>query len=196
MKYIKVVLPAAILLLIVFVCMGSYSEISDYDIVSGMAIDRTDSGWSVVCEICVPSSDNDFGSSGSYISGSGESIAKALDNAGAKSSNVLYTGCNQLIVIGARAAGEKELYDYLKTDNVNLRAVTVIASGSAQEVLESDAEVENANVRADSLSVAKKIRRFCSENSKPLPRVSEYLRTGTAVKVSKNEFPVTEEHNR
>ncbi len=178
---------AAALLALIFLCLGRYFEISDYDIVSGAAIDREQDGWLVTCEICVPSSDNDFGSACTYVEGRGETIEKAFERVNSASAGQLYTGCCQLYVIGPSAQSER-LYEYLLSDSVNLRAVTCLSKGQARDVLKSGKDSENS--RAKSLSVAKKVSRYCADSGKPSPKVTEYVKTGKAVVVSETETPV------
>ena len=179
---------AAAVLAVVFTCLGSFSEISDYDVVSGIAVDYEEGSWRVTCEICMPSSDNDFGSSSIYVSGEGDTLESAFENAGRKSANILYTGCNQLYLIGKGARSSRELYEYFLKDDVNLRAVTVYTEGLAGDTLAGEKNDDNS--RAKSLTIAKKVVRFCGEQGLPSPKVTEYLKDNFIVTVSEDETPV------
>lgn len=179
---------AAAVLVIVFTCLGSFSEISDYDVVSGIALDYEKGEWTVTCEICMPSADNDFGSSSIYVEGKGESLDSAFEDAGRRSANILYTGGNQLYLIGENARGKDQLREYFLKDDINLRAVTVYTRGKAARIFEHAKEDENS--RAKSLATAKKVSRFCSENHLPSPKVTEYLKGNIVVTISENETPV------
>ena len=156
---------AAAVLVIVFTCLGSFSEISDYDVVSGIALDYEKGEWIVTCEICMP-----------------------FENAGRRSANILYTGGNQLYLIGENARGKDQLREYFLKDDINLRAVTVYTRGKAAKIFEHAKEDENS--RAKSLATAKKVSRFCSENHLPSPKVTEYLKGNIVVTISENETPI------
>lgn len=189
MKFLNIAASAAAAVLaVVFTCLGSFSEISDYDVVSGTSIDLEDGVWLVTCEICTPSADNDFGSGSIYVKGRGDTLQSAFEDAGRKSANVLYMGCNQLYIIGQSVKGNEQLREYFLKDDINLRAVTVYSDKKAADTFESGKDDENT--RARSLAMAKKVSRFCSENSLPSPRVTEYLKGNTAVTVSKDETPI------
>ncbi|MBP3481466.1 MAG: hypothetical protein J6K66_07715 [Clostridia bacterium] len=175
------------LLIIVFTCLGSFSEISDYDVVSGIGVDFEKNQWLVTCEICMPSVDNDFGSSSIYIEGKGDTLDSAFEDAGRRSANILYTGGNQLYLIGENARGKAELYEYFLKDGVNLRAVAVYSQGRAADTLSAGKDDENS--RAKSLAMAKKVSRFCAEQGMPLPKVTEYLKGGQMIIVSEEETP-------
>ena len=176
------------LLAVVFTCFGSFSEISDYDVVSGIGIDFEKNQWLVTCEICMPSADNDFGSSSIYVEGKGDTLDSAFEDAGRRSANILYTGGNQLYLIGENARGKEELYEYFLKDGVNLRAVAVYSQGKAADTLSSENDDENS--RAKSLAMAKKASRFCAEQGMPLPKVTEYLKGGQMIIVSGEETPI------
>ena len=186
----RIAAAAAVILAIIFASLGSYKEVSDYDIVSGIAIDFDNENWLVCCEICVPSADNDFGSGSIYVNGKGDTIDNAFEDAQKRSSNILYTDCNQLYIIGENAKGKQQLRDYFMQDNINLRAVTVYAVGMAEDMLSKNRDDENS--RARSLTMAKKLSRYCSDNHLPSPRVTEYLKGSTAITVSPDETPFME----
>ena len=189
----RAALSAAAVLAVVFASLGSYKEVSDYDIVSGIAIDYDGQSWLVCCEICVPSADNDFGSGSVYVNGKGDTIDSAFEDAQKRSANILYTDCNQLYIIGENAKGRQEVSDYFMQDNINLRAVTVYAQGMAQDVLSKNKDDENS--RARSLTMAKKLSRYCSDNHLPSPRVTQYLKGSTKITVSAEQTPYLEANN-
>lgn len=189
MKHLNTaVAVASAVLVIVFTCFGSFSEISDYDVVSGIALDYEKGEWIVTCEICMPSVDNDFGSSSIYIEGKGESLDSAFEDADRRSANILYTGGNQLYLIGENARGREQLREYFLKEDINLRAVTVFTQGKAARIFEY--AKEEGNSRAKSLATAKKVSKFCSENSIPSPKVTEYLKGNAVVMISENETPI------
>ena len=178
---------ALIALTVVFIFRGSYSTINELDTVSGIAIDYKDDKWRVVCEICTPSSDNDYGSASVYVKGSADTLSGAFDEAGKASANILYTDCVQLYLVGEGARGKQELLNYFLQDNVNLRAVTANASPEAAIALCGEADSENS--RAKSMSIAKKVKRYCSENGLPSPRVTQYLKGKAGVGITKDNVP-------
>ena len=106
----------------------------------------------------MPSVDNDFGSSSIYIEGKGDTLDSAFEDAGRRSANILYTGGNQLYLIGENARGKAELYEYFLKDGVNLRAVAVYSQGRAADTLSAGKDDENS--RAKSLAMAKKVKPF------------------------------------
>lgn len=174
----------------VLVSRGSFYEIADYDIVSGVAVDRTGEEWLVTCEICTPSPDGDFGSHCDYVEGRGATLEQAFSEARRASANLLYTAAVQLYIIAPELCKNEELYAYFLDSSVNHRAVAVFAQGRAAKVFSQDADSDNT--RARSLAIAKKVRRSCREEHLPLPRVTEYLKGGTLLTVSASQIPAEE----
>ncbi len=174
------------LCIIVFATFGEYSEISNYDIVSGIAIDLQDDKWTVTCEICVPSSDNDFASSVTYVTGTGYTLDNAFSNAALKSANELYTDSTGLYLISDTAKGNNCLYEYLKGDTVNLRAVAVWTECPAKDIFKSD---DSENERSKSLAIAKKIKTYCRKNNAKTPGIIELLKDSDYVFVSEQKTP-------
>ena len=187
MKKINVILLSALILCgVVFASFGDYSEISRYDIVSGIAIDLEKDKWIVTCEICVPSSDNDFASTVTYVTGEGYTLENAFEDASLKSSNDLFTDSTQLYLISKAAQQNNCLFEYLKSDAVNMRAVAVWTDGDAKDVFESD---DSENSRAKSLSIANKIKEYCKQNGERAPKITELLKHSDNVFVSKQKTP-------
>lgn len=154
---------------------GGYTEISDLDIVSGVAIDKTENGWEIVCEVFLPSSDSDFGSSCTVLRGGGDDFASALAELSSRSKNELWFGSVQLYIIGDGAVCAPDLREHLLGGGVNHRAVTLLSSEPCGVFREG---AEHA------LSLAKKARRVSAERGMPLPRVTEYLRGGEMLRLS------------
>lgn len=171
---------------IVFSSFVRYNDVSSYDIVSGISFDYDGDLWTVTCEICLPSSSNDFGSQAEYVKGTGFTLADALYNAGLQSSNILYIDSVQLYLVSDTVAQNREIYDYFGSKNANLRAVAVITEGEASKVLGSE---KQSNDRAKSLSLADKLKAFCRDNGDPLPHVITLVKSGGSVRINKDGLP-------
>ncbi len=176
------------ILVVAFIVLSSFCRfhtVSKYDIVSGISIDYKNGEYNVVCEISMPSSNNDFGSKATYVKGNGFTIAKALENTGLKSQNQLYLDSVQLYLISDKAFENDELKQYLKSENVNLRAVAVLCEGDAADVLYSEKE---SNERAKSLSLCEKLKSICREQKLPLPHVVTLLKTGGEIYINRDKL--------
>ena len=183
----KIVIVIFILLFIVFSSFINFTDISKYDIVSGIAIDYDGYRWSVVCEVCLPSSSNDFGSSAEYVKGIGFTLSDALYNAGLKSSDILYTESAQLYVINENCMQQGEqLSHFFVGDNANLRAVAIISKQKAEKVLHDE---KDSGSRAKSMTLADKLGAFCKENGYDMPHVMNFLKNGGSVIISKDGLP-------
>ena len=171
-----------LLLFIVFSSFIKYKDISKYDIVSGIALDFDGKKWTVLCEVCLPSSTNDFGSSAEYVKGSDFTLENALYNAGLKSNNVLYIESAQLYIIGEKALQKSdELENFFMRKDSNLRAIVVTSHKNVEEILQQEKEGET---RAKSLSLAEKLKSFCKENNYDMPHVMNFLKDGGSVRIS------------
>lgn len=187
MKKIRIIFAAsAILSILIFACFVDYSEISDYDLVSGIAIDLENGKWSVTCEICVPSTDNDFASTVTYVKGEGYTIKNAFEDAALKSTNKLYTDSTVLYLISGFARDDNDLICYLKSDDVNLRAVSLFTQGKASDIFKSE---DSENERAKSISISKKIKSFCDDIGERTPKITELLKNTDSVVMSLNKTP-------
>lgn len=180
----KVGIAVLLLLFIIFSSLIRYNDVSKFDIVSGIAIDFDGERWSTVCEVCLPSSTNDFGSRAEYVKGTGFTLADALYNAGLKSTNILFTESSQLYVIGDKALQKsEELERFFTNSEANLRAVAVISKKSAEQILQTEKE---ANSRAKSLSLAEKLKSFCKENGYDMPYVMNFIKNGGSICISED----------
>lgn len=185
-KLNKFLVVVVLLCIVIFASFGKYSEISRYDIVSGIAIDLDEDKWIVTCEICVPSSDNDFASSVTYVTGEGYTLDNAFDDAALKSANDLFTDSAQLYLISNTAKDNNCLREYLKGDTVNLRAVAVWTDGIASEVFKTD---DSENSRAKSVAIANKIKSYCKDNNEQTPKIIEIIKNTDNVFVSDQKTP-------
>ncbi len=178
----KISVGIVLLLFIVLSSFIKYKDISKYDIVSGIAVDFEDDKWTAVCEVCLPSSTNDFGSRAEYVKGTGFTLADALYNAGLKSTNILYTESAQLYVIGENALQKSdELETFFMREDSNLRATVVTSQQNIEKILQKEKEGET---RAKSLSLAEKIKAFCKQNGYDMPHVMNFLKDGGSVGIS------------
>lgn len=171
----KIYVTVLIILFFVFSFFSRYHTVSKYDIVSGMSIDEKNGVYTVVCEVSVPSSSNDFGSKAEYVKGTGFTLESAIDNANLKSTNRLYLDSVQLYVISNSAFSNKDIKNYLKSENVNYRAVAVLSENDASDVIYSE---KDSKSRAKSLSLSQKLRSFCNEQKLSKPNVITLLKSG------------------
>ena len=160
-----------------------YQTISKYDIVSGVSIDVKNSVYTVVCEVSMPSSDNDFGSKAEYVKGIGFTFKSALDNANLKSTNRLYFDSVQLYVVSFEAFSDTQIQNCLKSEFVNFRAVAVLSESDAANVLYSEKESES---RAKSLSLSQKLKSFCNEQKLSSPNVISLLKDGGEIYINRD----------
>ncbi len=180
---IKIYVTVLIIAFFVLSFFGNYQTISKYDIVSGLSIDEKNGVYTVVCEISMPSSNNDFGSKAEYVKGTGFTIESAIDNANLKSTNRLYLDSVQLYVISRRAFDKKDVKNYLKSDYTNYRAVAILCDGDASKVIYSEKE---STSRAKSLSLSQKIKSFCSEQKLNKPNVITLIKNGGNVHINRD----------
>ena len=166
---------AFMILFIVFSALGSYTELCDLDVATGVAVDKDESGWTVRCEVFLPSSDSDFGSGCSVREGRGATLAEALESLSESDPKQLWLGSNQLYLIGPGAVCDPELRRHLMSGGVNHRAVTVLCDG-AKTFFDGES--------LQSLSLARKARRESRSRGMPLPRVTEYLRGGRLLRLT------------
>ncbi len=184
-KSIKTKIYITFLIIAFFVLsfFSRYQTISKYDVVSGMAIDVKNNVYTIVCEVSMPSSDNDFGSKVEYVKGTGFTIKTALDNVNLKSTNRLYLDSVQLYVISRSAFEKSDLENYFKSDFVNYRAAAVLCEGEASRVLYAEKE---STTRAKSLSLSQKIKSFSNEQNLGRPNVINLLKTGGEVFINRD----------
>lgn len=159
-----------------------YNDLSSYDIVSGISFDYDGENWTVVCEICLPSSNNDFGSSAEYVKAKGLTPKSALKKAGLKSPNLLYTDSVQLYLFNNNAFSNDELKEFFMSEGCNIRAVAICVDGNAADLLFDEKE---SNQRAKSLSLADKIKNMSKYWSIPMPTVSNYLKNKNQIFINK-----------
>lgn len=174
----KVLIIAFVIVFFVFCSFINYRDISSYDIVSGIAIDYENDMWTVTCEICLPSSSNDFASKAEYVKGSDFTIEKALYQAGLDSTNILYTDSVQLYLISEQAARMPQLNEYLLSSECNLRAVAVTTKGRAADILTKEKE---SNQRAKSLALADKLKSLGKELNCAKPHVMTFVKGKTDI---------------
>ena len=184
-KSVKVKIYATLFVIAFFVLsfFSHYQTISKYDIVSGMSIDVKNGVYTIVCEVYVPSSAEDFGGKAEYVKGRGFTIKDALYNANLKSTNRLYLDSVQLYVVSRSAYEKNEVENYFKTDFVNNRATAVLCEKDASEIICSE---EQSQSRAKSLSLSQKIKSFCNEQSLDRPNVIKFLKTGGEVFIDRD----------
>ena len=174
----------AIALVAVFAILCSfikYHDISSYDMVSGIAIDYENNVWTVTCEICLPSSSDDFASKAEYVKSKSFTLEKALNQAGLESSNMLYTESVQLYLINEEASKQPQLIEFLLSSKCNLRAVAVLVKGKATDVIASEKE---SNQRAKSLSLADKIKNLSKDFDCDDPHVMTFVKGKTGIVIS------------
>ncbi len=160
-----------------------YQTVSKYDIVSGMSIDEKNGVYTIVCEVSMPSSNNDFGSKVEYVKGTGFTVESALDNANLKSTNRLYFDSVQLYVISHTAFEKNDIKNYFKSDYINYRAVAVLSEGDASNVLYSE---KDSTSRAKSLSLSQKLKSFCNEQKLSRPSVITLLKSGGEIYINRD----------
>lgn len=179
----KIYVTFLILSFFVLSFFGRYHTVSKYDIVSGMSIDVKNGVYTVVCEVSMPSSTNDFGSKAEYVKGTGFTVENALDNANLKSTNRLYLESVQLYIISRSAFEKNDIKNYLKSDYVNYRAVAVLSEGDASDVLYSE---KDSASRARSLSLSQKLKSFCDEQKLSKPNVTALLKSGGEIYINRD----------
>ncbi len=173
-------------LFIVFAALCKYHNITRYDIVSGISVDFSGDKWSVICEICKPSSNDDFGSKTEYVKGTGFTLAKALNNANLHSTSSLYLSSVQLYLIGEGAAEKTELFDYFKSQKSNIRATVAVCEKNAGKILRSESD---SNARAKSFSLSHKLYKFCDDNKLKPPTVVNFLKNKDEVYINSDALP-------
>ncbi len=186
-KSIKTKIYVTVLILLFFSLsfFGRYQTVSKYDIVSGMSIDLKNDVYTIVCEVSMPSSNNDFGSKAEYVKGTGFTVEGALDNANLKSTNRLYFDSVQLYVISSTAFEKNNVKNYLKSDFVNYRAVAVLSEADASDVLYSE---KDSTSRAKSLSLSQKLKSFCNEQKLSKPNVISLLKSSGEVYINRDKL--------
>lgn len=101
MKRRLIALCAALLAL----CGGcDYREIDTLDIVSGMAVDRTEEGCSALLEIADVTSGSEDNPKARRVATKGPSLTGAVRSAGGQSGREAYLGHTQLVCWGSRRA--------------------------------------------------------------------------------------------
>lgn len=186
-KSLKIKLYVTILIIAFFVLsfFSRYQTISKYDVVSGMSIDIKNDVYTVVCEVLMPSSDNDFASKSEYVKGTGFTIESAIYNADLKSTNRLYLDSVQLYLVSRDAYSKTEVKNYFKTDSVNYRAVAVQCDGEAYRVLYNESD---STSRAKSLSLSQKIKSFCNEQKLSRPNVVRFIKSGGEIYINRDRL--------
>ncbi len=184
-KSIKPKLYTALFIVTFFVLsfFSHYQTISKYDIVSGVAIDLKNDVYTIVCEVYLPSSDNDFGSKAEYVKGTGFTVEEAFYNANLKSTNRLYMDSVQMYVISDSAFVKNDVKEYFKSEFVNYRAVAVLCEDEAAKILYSEKE---SSSRAKSLSLSQKIKSFCSEQHLGRPNVISLFKKGGKIYINRD----------
>ena len=104
---------AAALLILACGC-SNYNELSDFDIVAGMAVDKADGEYALTLELLdLEGSLQPNEMKARTIEVSGPSIPKALDAAKTQFSKQLHFGNIQVVVIGQEPARTEGLYDLM-----------------------------------------------------------------------------------
>ncbi len=187
MKIFKLALGIMISLAFVIFCsFVDFTEISDYDIITGIAIDRENDEWIVTCEMISPSTNNDFGSSAIYIKGKGYTLYNALEDTSLKSPSTMYTDSVQLYLISNNVFSDNCVRQYFLDTNVNLRAFVLSVDGKAFDVLNSE---ENDSKRAKCISIADKVRNYCEAENSTFPDITDYLKGGTGIVLNNENTP-------
>jgi len=184
-KSLKTKLYIATLIVAFFVLsfFSRYQTISKNDIVSGTSIDIKNGVYTIVCEVSMPSSDNDFGSKAEYVKGTGFTLKEALYNADLKSTNRLYFESVQLYLVSRDAYSKKDVKEYFESEYVNYRAVAVACEGEASKVLYNE---KDSSSRAKSLSLSQKIKSFCKEQRLNRPDVITFMRSGDEIFINRD----------
>ena len=127
MKKISIsIIIIAFLLALSYAGFGKSTEITDYELVSGIAIDKSENLWKITCEITNVSKDKAFGNRAKYVKGEGFTVEKAFENAADKSDKLFYLDSVRIFVISEALKTDKELQNYFLKSDVNMRAVAVL----------------------------------------------------------------------
>lgn len=193
MKKLNIAISVLLLILILVLCFFVPTrEFSEYDIVSGVAIDIQNEKWLVTCEICMPSKEDDFGSKSVYVKGEGYTLDEAFYNASLACANTMYTDSVRIYIISDAAKDRSDIAEWFASNPVNMRAVTVYTSAVAHSLLNVD---DTENNRTKSIAIDKKIQNYCFEIKKPVPEVKEFLKNSLSVKLSASGNPERSDGN-
>lgn len=177
MKKISIsIIIIAFLLALSYAGFGKSTEITDYELVSGIAIDKSENLWKITCEITNVSKDKAFGNSAKYVKGEGFTVEKAFENAADKSDKLFYMDSVRIFVISEALKTDKELQNYFLKSDVNMRAVAVLCKGSAEKLF--DTQKEDG---VKSVFLTDRIKRFCFDIKKPVPKIISYLKESGSV---------------
>ena len=159
MKAISTVKIISAALLACMLCSCTKTEhLSDISIVEGMSINRSDSGFEVTVQTLnlAKSGNPAEGISGNVtmnVSGTGDNISRAIDNASEGVSKKLFFGQNRIIILGSSITGssaEACLDYFIRSNNSQPDVALCIFDGNPISVLEN--EEHDALVPAQALS--------------------------------------------
>ena len=168
-----------------FANLGRKTEISDYDIVSGIAIDRELDKWTVTCEIVKSTEDSSYGSKSEYVKGEGYTLENAFKNASDKSLRILYTDAVRIFIVSSALKNAPEVKEYFSNNEINMRAVAVYSEGQASALFE---QYKNSD-ETKSIFYSDKIRRFCFDIKKPVPKIIGFIRGDSTICLSAKGTP-------
>ncbi len=168
-----------------FANLGRNTEIADYDIVSGVAIDRNLDKWIVTCEVIKPSKDDSYGSKSEYVKGEGYTLENAFKNASDKSLRILYTDAVRIFIVSSGLKKESDVREFFCNNEINMRAVAVYCEGQASSLFEKNKSSEETK----SIFYSDKIKRFCFEIKKPVPKITAFIKDDSTVYLSAKGNP-------
>lgn len=168
---------------------GDYRELDQRDIVSGVAIDRTQEGYALLLSIADVTAGSDDNPGARWLQLQGASLAAAIGSGAGSTGRQAYLGHMQLAVVGDETArgGLDDLLWYLqRSADVHMTLALAVAEGDAvtllqkQEETQADAfDLPRATVRAGKTGLAPDmpLYRFLSDRQEEgvegiLPRIS------------------------
>lgn len=182
MKKINIFIVIAVISgAVLFAFLGRSREISDCDIVSGVSIDKNQDKWFLTFEICKPSKDEAFASQSEYVKSEGFTLKQAFETASMKSKNILYTDSVDIFIVSDSVDDVKQVKDYFLQNKVNMRAVAVVCQGKASDLLEGDSQDKSVK----SIFISDKIKRYCYDIKKPVPKIIAFAQNTSSVQLTK-----------
>ena len=151
------------------------TEISELDIVNGVAMQKQADKWQVLCEISTPSKDGSSENNAAFVKGEGFTIFEAFDSVAASCDGQMYMDSVQLYLVPESLKGDAELYEYFLQSPVNMRAAAVYVKGDVHALIKKN------EPRSMSIPTLKKIQRFCEQNKQPVPEITEFLKNECSV---------------
>ncbi len=126
---------------------GDYRELDSRDIVAGMAVDRTDDGYSLLLEIADVTAGSDDNPGARWLGLQGTSLAAAIENGAGGTGRQAYLGHTQMVIVGDETArsGIDDLLGYFqRTADVHMTLAMAVADGEAAEVYRQNEDETHA----------------------------------------------------